>query len=279
MTDTVILAVVLEANLARINSDPELSRRFATLDMPPTQDLLRPVSVNAVASSLRLPYETVRRRIRKMSGLGACVITPQGVYVPTTAVDNPYYRVTATARYERMKTLYFELKDLGGLDGLNVRPADAPRHAAPPVRAANRLMSEYSLRVIDTVMRRLPDPVSGLVLLEMARANAEHLTRAEKEYEGPLPDSMRRPISMLALAKRMNLPAETVRRHVKRLEAEGFCRPVGIGRLAALEQLGKSEGGFHGLAENLANAQRLLARAAALGILAYWEDEVARGAA
>ncbi|MDB5494570.1 MAG: hypothetical protein JWP86_1907 [Phenylobacterium sp.] len=271
-----ILSVIVEANVAPINQDPELSRRYATLDSPPPDDLRRPVSINAVAASLRLPYETVRRRIAKMADDGVVVVTPRGVYVPTLAVDDPFRLAMATYRYERLKAFYLELKALRALDDVPVRPPDAPTYPAPPIRAGVRLISEYTLRVIDQIMRRLGDPLTGLILLEMARANAEHLPSGTTRADRPMPDALRKPIPVLALSRRLGLPPETTRRHVRRLEAEGFCRRVRGGRLAALEQLGQRGDGAHGLDENLHNVQRLFAKAAALGVVAYWEDE-ARG--
>ncbi|MDB5417842.1 MAG: hypothetical protein JWP50_1261 [Phenylobacterium sp.] len=268
-----ILSVIVEANVAPINQDPELSHRYATLDSPPPDELRRPVSINAVAASLRLPYETVRRRIAGMADTGAVVVTPRGVYVPTLTVDDPFRLAAATYRYERLKAFYLELKALGALDDVSVRPPEAPTYPAPPIRAGVRLISEYTLRVIDQIMRRLGDPLTGLILLEMARANAEHLPSGATRIDRPMPDAQRKPIPVLALSRRLGLPPETTRRHVRRLEAEGFCRRVRGGRLAALEQLGQRGDGAHGLDENLHNVQRLFAKAAALGVLAYWEDE------
>jgi hypothetical protein len=126
-------------------------------------------------------------------------------------------------------------------------------------------------------MRRIGDPLTGLILLEMARINAEHLSSDETVIEGPVPDIVRNPIRTLALAKRVGLPSETVRRHVARLEKIGFCRRTDAGWLAALEQLGQGDDGGHGLAENLQNVQRLFGKLAGLGVVAHWEAE--RGSA
>jgi hypothetical protein len=274
--DPLILSVVLEANVAPINQDPELAARYATLDDPPPEELRRPVSINAVAASLMLPYETVRRRCGRLAESGALLVTPRGVYVPGEAVNNPFYLLTATARYERLKAFYFELKALGAMESQTLRPNDVPSYASAPIRAANRLISEYLLRVVESVMRAVGDPLSGLVLLEMGRANAAGLDPIDLQVEGPIPDSRRTPVSVLEVSRRVGLPAETVRRHVASLEAEGLCRRVKGGRLAAVEKLmrGQPETGG-GLAENLQNLQRLFARSAQLGLIAYWEAEAA----
>lgn len=273
--DPLLLTAVLDANVAPITQDAALAVRYASIDDPPPDDIRRPVSINAIAASLRLPYETVRRRLAKLSGFGAVTLTPKGIVTPMGTVDNPFYRVVATALYERTKRFYFELKALGGMADLNPRPAEAPTHERPPVRLANRLLSEYSLRMIDSMMRRVGDPVTGLILLEMACANIEHLDEVDLSMEGPLPDRQRLPIRALALAKRVGLPPETVRRHVANLEKGDFCRKVKGGLLAAPEQMGRGEEGAHGVFDNMANLHRFFMRLAQFGVLAYWEDEVA----
>jgi DNA-binding Lrp family transcriptional regulator len=269
VVDPLILTVVLEANVAVVSQDAELQHRYAALDSPPPDEVRRPVSVSAVAASLRMPYETVRRRIARLAQAGACTITPKGVLISAARVSDPAYVLIATARYERLKRFYFEVRDLVPQAG----PAAAPPLAAPPVRIANRLISEYMLRIIDLMMRRLGDPVTGLILLEMGRANAEHLGGGAVDVEAPMPDAARIPIRTLTLARRLGLPPETVRRHVARLEAEGLCRKVAGGRLAALEPLSREETGVHGLGDNLANVQRLIGKLAALGVTAFWEAE------
>jgi DNA-binding Lrp family transcriptional regulator len=270
--DPLILSVVLEANVAAISQDPVLQRRYASVDAPPPDELRRAVSISAVAASLRLPYETVRRRISRLAKSGACSITPRGVMITAERVSDPAYLVVATARYERLRRFYRELKALGVLSNLPRPPADVAI-TEPPIRIGNRAISEYMLRVMDQMMLRLGDPLTGLILLEMARANAEHLPVQSVAVEGPVPDAARHPIRTLTLAKRLGLPSETVRRHVARLEQEGFCRRVDGGRLAALEQLAKPDGRGHGLEDNMSNVQRLFAKLASLGVVAFWDAE------
>jgi DNA-binding Lrp family transcriptional regulator len=268
-----ITSVIIDANVSLINQDPAVSRHYSALDAPPPDELRRPISINAVAASLRLPYETVRRRVAAMIAAGTCVATPRGVYVPAAALSGPAYDAIAGARYQRLKQFYFELKALSAFTSVGLAAAGVPIHTSPPVRAGNRAIAEYTLRVIEGIMRRLGDPLTGIILLEMTRANAEPTDRAHLVLDALLPDEFRIPVNTLTLARRVGLPPETVRRHVAKLEAAGFCRKVSGGRLAALEQLGRGPGGNHGLAENLQNVQRLFAKCAALGLVAYWEAE------
>jgi len=269
---------ITDANVAVVNQDPELSRRYATLDSPPPPDeLRRPVSVNALAASLRLPYETVRRRVAAMTAAGICVSTPTGVYVPTSVLTRPSYDAMALGRYERLKRFYTELQALSALDGVNLAPANAPRYEQPPVRAANRAISKYILRVVDEMMIRWGEPLPSILLMELTRANAEVADPQLLATNAPLPDAVRVPITILELARRVGLPAETVRRRVTKLEAAGYCRRDRGGFLAALEQLGRGAGNRHSLADMHLDVQRLMARCAAMGVVGYWEAEGAAG--
>lgn len=272
--DPLIMATVIEGNLALINQDPELQRTYADLDAVPPDELRRPVSIAAVAGSLNVPYETVRRRVARLAKAGALVQAPKGLMVPSGALGHPMYVMTAVARYERMKRFYFELKGMGVLEEMPAPDPSARPLQGPPVRLVNRLVGEYMLRIIEVFMGRLGDAVTGLVAMEMGRANAEHLDDAARQVEGPMPDDLRKPIAMLALAKRLRLPPETVRRHVKRLEDLGLCHKAPGGRLAEIRDL-RGPDGYSPIAWNLMNMMRLMSRLSAYGVCAYWDAEAA----
>lgn len=64
--------------------------KFGELDNLPPDELRRPVTVNALASSLRLPYETARRYVGKLERSGdALRIEGKGVIVPRAAMLRP----------------------------------------------------------------------------------------------------------------------------------------------------------------------------------------------
>jgi DNA-binding Lrp family transcriptional regulator len=272
IVDPLIMTLVLDVNVSAISQDPALQRRYAGIADIPPDELRRPISISATAASLRLPYETVRRRIARLAERGVCEVTRDGVMVPSAAVNNAAYLWLATARYERLKRFYGDLKALGAIGALPP-PMDPTPFQAAPVRLANRVVSEYFLRFSDAIMRGLGDPVSGLLLLEMARANAEHLTAAEMAHDGPIPDELRRPVRPHALARRAGLPSETVRRHLAKLETDAFFRKVDGGLLADLEQVAARTATGGGLAENLTNVNRMFGKLASLGVVAFWEAE------
>ena len=69
--DTLILCTVAVANVAHLNTDTVLSHEYGRFDAPEPADIKRPISRNAVALSLGLPYETVRRRVEKLLDIKA----------------------------------------------------------------------------------------------------------------------------------------------------------------------------------------------------------------
>lgn len=271
--DPVITWCVVEANVAPIYQDPVQSGDYATLDAPVPDTLRRPISVNAVAASLHLPFETVRRRVASMTAAGRLVATPRGIYAPYAALSGPEYDGLAIRRYERLRRFYLDLKSLGALAGIDPSPPGAPRHPAPPVRAANRAILGYMLRVVDEIIQWWRDPVRGLLFLEMTRANADQTDPQHLTLDAPLADAMRTPITTASLARRVGLPEETARRHVLRLESEGYCRRVSGGWLTDLRPLGDDRGGQTGLSVSLSSVRFLMARCASLGVLDYWEAQ------
>lgn len=72
-------------------------------------------------------------------------------------------------------------------------------------------------------------PLDCLLVMAINQANIAPLTRdpaARIRYgalEAPAPDDERRPVSVRAVAASMQLPYETARRHIKRLEGRGVC--------------------------------------------------------
>jgi DNA-binding Lrp family transcriptional regulator len=266
--DTLLFGAILGANLANLNQDAELARTYASITEAPPDDLRRPVSINAVAQSLRLPFETARRRIRRMEREGVVIVGPRGVIVPGAVLAAPGIIARAVARHERLRQFYGTLRGLGALPA--PFPGPPPEPAAAPIRVTNRALAEYLLRTIDGVMGVTGDPISTLVLLQMVLDNAIHLPAGLLAAWARDPAAHARPIRMSGLARRLRLPGESVRRHVLRLEAAGLCV--------------RSSGGFCATAPasarpmidqiveaNLANVQRLFTRLRRLGVLVPWD--------
>lgn len=284
--DPLLITAVIEANVAPINQDPALQLRYGTLDTPPPDELRRPVSINAIAASLGLPFETVRRRLNALAAKGDCVITPKGVLVPSARLADADYQRQSIERYERTKTLYFDLKENGGLadmaagaalpgpalPGVSWPDPQAALAGPPPVRLVSRLLSEYYLRALELLGRRVGDPLTGLVLMALGRANIQDLTPEERASGVLLPEGARKPVRRSQLARQMGLPNETVRRRLLDLEQRGYCQTGREGVIFAVSAAVRPQAQalFH---ENNVNLMRMMSRLARYGVLPYWDRE------
>ncbi|THD79412.1 MAG: ArsR family transcriptional regulator [Phenylobacterium sp.] len=279
--DVLLRTALLHANQAHIIRDSELQRRYASLDDDVPDDLRRPASINAIAASLRVPFETARRRIGGMAELGVCQITPQGVVVPGAVTNSPPYRAACAIQYDKVCDLYGRLKGIGLFDSL---PAATPCNLAdPPLRLVGRLTVEYVLRFTEPISLHIGDVVTGLVLMDLIMANTEHLPDAEAGTDqagadGFVPDRLREPVPATALSRRLGVPQETVRRHLGRLLERDLCRKAAGGYLVPAEILGR--GPFvQFIIDNQAHLNRMFAGLGEFGVLAAWEQERQRGAA
>lgn len=278
IVDVLLTAAIVDANLAPIAQDVSLDLSFATT--APPDELRRPVSVNALAQSIGLPFETVRRRVRRLTRRGACVMKPAGLIVPQAVLSTPAHEAMIAARYRRLELFYADLRAAGSfalLGAPGTAQDELPTSGGPPLRLANRLLAQYLMRFVDGVMRRIGDPVTGLVLLEMARANTEHLVRPDLKAATPVLDNQPRPVRIARLAERLGIPCETVRRRIARLAREGLCERSAQGY--SVTGMGIARPDVPGLmAENAVSLRRLFARLGRLGVLAWWDRELVAAA-
>lgn len=278
IVDRLLVAAILDANLAPVKQDNALQIAYAALEDAPPDELRRPISVNAVAQSLGLPFETVRRRVAGLARSGALVVAPGGVLVPPAAIASPAFKAMSLARYQRLRRFHAELKaadalpvlDPGG-EPLALPPGD------PPVRIANRLLAEHLMRFIESATRRVRHPLSALTLLHIVRGNTEQASLAELESAFSGVGVPMRPVTIATLASRLNVPGETLRRRTAELVRAGFCRRDRQGVFVRPEMLATDA--MSGLVpENAANMQRLFSRLERFGVLAAWDREDAAGA-
>lgn len=260
--ETVLLMAINQANIAPLTRDPGARSRYGALENAAPDVERRPVSVRAVAASMRLPYETARRNIRRLEVQGACVTSEAGVVVPTAFMTSPAWLEAARLGHERLHALYRMLTLRGLLEPL---PAANYHENQPPIRGAVRLMSDYLLRSSEAVGTRTGDLIGTLVLLPLlgVAAGADGGAAA--------------PLSAGALARRTRLPAETVRRHVLALIEAGTC-VSGPGGVALADGTLRQPAWRSLLRENAIGVQRLFAGLAERGVVDAWEQMTAQGA-
>ena len=280
VVDGLLLAAISQANVAQITRSPELQVIYATLDQPPPDELRRPVSISAIANSLRIPFETVRRRVAALAELGIVQTQPRGIIVPTAPLNSPFYRMAAEAHYELVRRLYSRLRGIGLLEDLRHPKEPAFDPDSPPVRLVVRLSSDYRLRLAEPISQHVGDLVTGLVLMDMVHANTEHLADTEGgaahgdwSPEGFVADSARKGVRPAALSARLGIAAETVRRHIQRLldddrcerKEDGFVVPARVLARAPFVQF---------MMDNQSHLHRLYSGLADFGVLAEWEREI-----
>lgn len=257
--DCLLVMAINQANIVPLTRDPAARSRYGALDAPAPDSERRPVSVRAVAASMSLPYETARRRIRRLEELGACVTSEAGVIVPESFMRSPAYLDAARLGHERLYALYRALTDRGLLETL---PAANYHEPEPPIRGAVRLMSDFLLRSSEAVVGRTGELVSAMVALPLLA----HAAGAPPGRAGP--------ISMAALGRRVQLPAETVRRHAAALAQAGLCLS-GPGGVSLADPEFASPAWRSLLRENAIAVQRMFAGLAERGVVAAW-DHLAR---
>jgi hypothetical protein len=211
------------------------------------------VPLSAVAASLGLPRETVRRRVSRLAAQGVCGLTDSGAVVPESFLNSPAYRATAAVAHARLVRFYREVAAAGLMEPLP--PSRYPPEPAVPLRSALRVLADYLLRATENVMALTGDLVSGLTFLGVLSGGNEL----------PPPVS-----STAALARRMAMPHETVRRHAADLVGRGWCLRLPRGFSIAEEVLARPEVTAL-FQDNAANVQRLFAQLADRGVVEAWE--------
>lgn len=272
LLDTLLCSAVTLANIAPAFRDPEARLAYVLNEVLLDDARRRPVSVNALATSLGLPYETVRRRIAALVGRGVAVMVEGGVVIPAATLRQPGHGMAALRTYDRCRRLYGQMKAIDGLPALS-RPARLPAGAAP-VWTVTRLVGDYGLRFVELAMRELGELQDSLLFLGIIRQNVEHLGLAELRGDdgAPLPDRLRRPVSATALARRLGLPAETVRRHVAHLVEEGLCRSLGRAGFVVPAEVLALPAAQTVMDENVSNLHRLFTALGQLGVLRLWDE-------
>jgi DNA-binding Lrp family transcriptional regulator len=272
--DTLLASAIIQANIADIGRHADVQVAFAETDAPPPDEMRRPVSMNALASSLNLPFETVRRRVRAMVDEGFCRIVDGGVIVPAAVLSEPGHALSAVRGYERLRAFYYQLSDLGLLDDLppptvNLAPG------VVPFRAISRLVGTFVLRFVESASRA-GGPADALILMEIFRSNTEHLGAERRGAEGweardMVDDALRKPVSVSEVARRIGMPGETVRRRVRAMAAQDWVVRAEGGLIIPARAL-VLPAVFPALMTTGGNLQRLFGALSQLGVLRIWDE-------
>lgn len=185
----------------------------------------KPAGVRELARRLDAPFETVRRQVHKLVRKGACRVEDGGVCLASTTLRSP--RTNAMLRKIHLEAV----RMLDGLRRIKIGHFKPPRSSDAP-RTLNKeqvVIVVASIRVLLAALKVLRDffggdLMTGLVFTAIRAANVKHITNtAPGANRDILPDSDRRPVSMMAISNSMMLPYETVRRHTAKLMKQGKC--------------------------------------------------------
>lgn len=266
LVDALIVVAITQANVEPVSRDVVLQRRYATFDQSPPNELRRPISVNAVAHSLGMPFETVRRRLVKMSRLGVFKTTKQGIYFPTRIVPDGRHRAALELGYARIKTLH-EALVLDGW-GQDYGPA-SPWAGESPLRLVARVSSDYLLRFVHLLMEETGDPVAAAVWLAIFCDSPAVADQDRRTARSP-----NRPLTQAALARRLRLPGETTRRRIHELAEMGLCSQSSRGVMVTASVLARP-GVQRLLKRNRHDLRRMFSTLAEFGIPQAWRAEAA----
>jgi len=266
--DALLVLAINQANIAPLTRDPAARQAYGALEHAAPDDARRPASINAMANSLGIPFETTRRRIRRLETEGVCAIMPgAGVVIPEAFLTSPRYLESVMAAHDRLVGFYGRLLEGGLLDPLPHTHYDVDEGV--PLRGAARLISDYLLRGLDGMLREGGDVVTALTFLAILVAALDEAPWPP-EAEWALSATPFRAASTADLARRLGLPGETVRRHVLQLIEAGLATRSPAGVSVPRDLLTRPA--IQAIAEEHAAAvQRLFAGLAERGVVAAWE--------
>lgn len=211
--DTVLALAIVQANLAHLARDLAFQKAYADLAHGPPDDLRRPVRSRSIAVSLGIPQETVRRRIDHMVKAGILVRTNAGVFMPKRVTETPDYATTVEATWAALGALYGALRRKDALPA----PAYHRCDGETPYRYMMRLWGDHFLRLIETLLPLVEEPLGIVLLFAILRAS-----QASEAGAGE-------PVTVSALSRDLGVPFETARRNALRLAQGGLCEKAARG--------------------------------------------------
>jgi hypothetical protein len=276
-TDAIILAALMQSNTALLAGDLALQRRYGVFGSPPPAAVRRPISMSALSASLGLPFETVRRRMKRLVQAGVCETLPEGVRFTEASLRSVEHRRMLEATYDQTRSFYGRLRRAGCIELLSP-PAGAAWPAEElPLRIVYRAANAYFLRMMEHLVPRFANLTQAFIVLSVVRINTAAFpdTMRGGEGSGPehfIPDSYRKPARVSEVAALLGLPSETVRRNLASLAGDAFCQRRPEGYIVPVEVLSRPNVliAWDG---NLRDLTRLFGDLGEAGVLAMWDSE------
>ena len=232
LVSSLLLPAILEANVGHLDADPDISRRHQALDAAYPDALRRPANALSIAQFLDLPRETARIKLAGMVASGVLQRTPTGYILPTSTLISERFLPTIPRYLDALDAF---ISGLGLIRAFGLKPGDRLAHPVWPVAwAAMRLGTAHVLR--ETAYTRALTPGVNLTACFVLQAVC-HAVGAQLRLPAQMP-ARGGALSVLgptfgavrgaAIATCLDLPEETVRRHLKQLVEAGYlCRGAG----------------------------------------------------
>ena len=231
LTQAYVFCTVLSANLSHVGYRGTLAAQAST-GHDNGQVCRRPISVNAVATSLALPYETVRRKAAALVATGMVRRDRMGLVVVPDTMARPELVAAAAQIRCLLSLLVGRLRQIG-LDPSAISVTQDNDAAEPPDAVIARIVMDAQIRSLEQIASIFGDLISAYVFCGTLRANEQPLLVSPQlawrfSSWGDLPpDAVRRPIAVRELARQLEMPFETVRRQIQRLRASGSVMSAG----------------------------------------------------
>ncbi|MDQ0462429.1 CRP-like cAMP-binding protein [Caulobacter ginsengisoli] len=197
----------------------------------------RPAGPRPLARSLNLPYETVRRKLKRLEAQGLCVQTEDGAFtVDGAALNGPERRALADVELAVLRTI-IQRTLTTGVDLLALaQQSGKPAAPSPdPALSAQALTDSFLLRMIEVGGEANGDIVDTYVLGGLNVLNAEvftydaELARRYARPDTPPEEGVRAAVTIARLAAELHLPRETVRRRMLHFESLGWVERIAGG--------------------------------------------------
>jgi DNA-binding transcriptional ArsR family regulator len=236
LTESLLFAATLNANTSHLDAHIESSRSWAmfTPDFPPGQR--RPIRISRLSDSLGIPRQTARMKANSLSATGWAMMINHGLVIRSDGFLFEPGMAGLGAYLGSAKRFVIRAAD-DGVCGL--LPGESL--VEPPFRAGWLVLRLSTNHVLQTLYALRTALGCGSLTTDFVLLGMIHETGSE--------DGDKRSISASELARRLELPRETVRRHIITLERQ--------------ERIGRHAGGFL-LNPDLTSSTALLAAASGL---------------
>lgn len=201
----------------------------------------RPISVRALAASLAVDAETARRCVNRLVDFEICDRVAEGLVARSSFYERDDVAMASRQTLKHMETLFDELErwkipQFQNWSDFTGRPWETADPDGPVRQLSILLFLQFLLRfgvqsraafeynVNMSHVFHCIFTVNNLPILEDDNLNYQFAA-----LDSPPLAELREPVGIRAIARRLNMPVETVRRHVGRLAKKNFVQPQGEG--------------------------------------------------